>query len=175
MECRGYWLVARTKSKQDSWAIENVERQGFTTYRPLIASEPNPKHGQLSLSLKTESLFPGYLFVFTPHGQWQVLLGTFGVIGVVLQGKLPAKLPPVEIDKIRAREGPDGLIALPSVLQASLRPGVGDSVRVKRGPFEGQEGVCAGSRGAERAQVLLSFLGGKVPVLLRDDDLDILR
>ena len=164
----GFWLVACTKSRREGWAAENIERQGFTTYRPLVALELSPKH------IKIESLFPGYLFVYTPKGQWQVLKSTFGVFGLVLTGGEPARMPEVEINRMRAREGEDGFVVLPPTLQPRRRPRKGDTVRVRGGPFENQQGVCVGTRGVDRSQVLLDFMGGKVPVLLRDDDLDFL-
>ena len=163
MRRRGYWLVVRTKGRREGWAANNVEKLGFKTYLPLILVDE-----------RAESLFPNYLFVYTPNRQWRVLLSAFGVTSVVLQGGLPAKMEHIDIGRMREREDGDGFVRLPAALETNPRPRKGDAVRVKDGPFEGQEGVCEGVRGNDRAAVLLQFLGGKVPVLLRDDDLDIL-
>ncbi len=168
MEQQGYWLVVRTKIRREKWAGDNIEHQGFGVYNPLVAIE-------LSLvQVKIESLFPGYLFVYTPNGQWRVLTGTFGVVGVVMYGGVPARISELEIDRVRAREDENGIVRLPSALQSERRPKFGDTIRVKDGPFEDREGICVGSRGLERTTVLMDFLGGKVPTLLRNDQLDIL-
>jgi len=84
-------------------------------------------------------------------------------------------MPLVEIERLRAREEKDGFIRLPPVMQPPhlRRPRPGETVRVKDGPFVQQLGICQSSQGPERSKVLLEFLGGKVPVLLRNDNLDV--
>jgi transcription antitermination factor NusG len=164
----GYWFVVRVKTGREKWASENIERQGFTVYSPLVAVELSSKH------IKIESLFPGYLFVFTPNGQWRALTGTFGVMSVVMLAGEPARIRPVELDRLRAREGANGFVVLPSKIQTRRRPVQGEAVRVKSGPLGQRQGICVGYRGVDRIKVLMDFMGGKVSMLLYDDNLDIL-
>ncbi|MBT5106134.1 MAG: transcriptional activator RfaH, partial [Porticoccaceae bacterium] len=54
------WFLVQTKSKQESRAVDNLERQGVNSFCPMIGVE---KLSRGSRVVKQEALFPGYLFV----------------------------------------------------------------------------------------------------------------
>ena len=51
------WFLLQTKSKQESRAVENLERQGVNSFCPMIRVE---KLSRGSRVVKQEALFPGY-------------------------------------------------------------------------------------------------------------------
>lgn len=168
------WFVVRTHHKREPWACENISRQGADYYLPLIIenTRTSRKKGPAVVEARPRSLFPGYVFVKT-EGQWRFLLGTFGVIGVIMQGADPAVVPEQIIADLRAREDANGIIQLPGRPEGlSSRFKVGDQVRVAEGPYSGYIGIYDGVKSKEREQVLLDFLGRKTRVLIGIEHLE---
>lgn len=88
-----------------------------------------------------------------------------------MQGQGPAPLPEDAIDKLRAREGADGYITLPSQEDSRFKPG--DAVRVKDGAFSGYYGIYEGTRDQDRVRILLEYLGQQSKVLIGEDALEL--
>jgi len=150
------WIVVRTKSRRENWAAENVQRQGCMFYLPRYEVPPTRKIKEARAAV----LFPCYLFVKIQN-QWKFLLGTFGIQAVIMGGSgEPATMPQKEIDRLKQREN-EGLIKLPTRLEKTDLPNVGDKVKITQGPFEGHFGLWMGQTNSERQRILLDFLGGK--------------
>ena len=164
LEASPFWVVAVTKSQRERWAAENVQRQGFDYYLPQTLSEPQPQRAQ-----KPECLFPRYLFVRT-NGRWRCLLGTFGVIGLVMQGEAPATMTEETLERLKAREDANGFIRLPSDPQQKFR--AGDAVRISSGSFSGCKGIYQRTDSKERARILLDYLGRRTPILIGEELLE---
>ena len=160
------WIVARTKSQRERWAAENVARQGYDFYLPVLPPQPAPKSRK---ARPPQFLFPGYLFVQT-DGQWRFLLGTFGITTIIMTGQHPSFMPETEIARLRARENDSGFIQLPQLTTSRFRNG--DSVRITEGSFSGLKGIYECDPEQERVRVLLDFLGRKTPILIADDCLE---
>ena len=150
-----HWIVARTKSRRERWAAENVQRLGFDFYLPQYEIKVRPRR-KLSY-IKSEVLFPSYLFVFIT-GHWRVLLSTFGIASIVLRGDQPAIMPVAEIERLQNRTV-NGLVQLPNAYK------VNQSVVVRSGPFAKHVGLYVGQTSSGRQAVLMDLLGGKVKVL----------
>lgn len=157
------WVVARTKTSRESWAAENVQRQGYTYYFPRILA--HRKRGACA-----EPLFRNYLFVQT-LGNWQFLLSTFGISSVVTFANSPATISQTEIDGLRAKEV-GGLIQLPTFDMNNPRFKLGTEVRIKGGLFSGYTGIYEGLDAKQREKVLLEFLGRKTSVLMAPEDVE---
>ena len=108
----------------------------------------------------TPPLFPGYLFVWVVRGWWDARWSP-GVVRLIMDGLLPARVPDAVISEIRSRER-DGLIELPKL--RGLTPGM--RVKVLQGPLQDQIGLLAALRPHERVLVLLQLLGGQQRVEL---------
>ncbi len=154
------WLVARTQTNREVWAQENVIRQGYVCYLPRLMTRTGPRNAGLMLA---KPLFPSYLFVLC--NRWRWLLGTFGVIGVIMRGETPDRLRDPIIQQLRMAEGSDGFVRLPPMR---------DSARVKimRGPLAGREGLVQGMSDRERVRVLLDVMGRRTDVLVPRQYLD---
>jgi len=161
------WIVAHTQPHRERWASENVWRQGCEFYLPMFA---RLVRGRLN-ETRAVYLFPSYIFVRPPNGQWHFLIGTWGIESVIMMGEQPARLTGGEISRLKALEGPDGLIAVPKrreLTKHHSRFVFGQMVRIKSGMFSGYIGIHQGSTGNERVRVLMDFLGRKTSVLIGD-------
>lgn len=161
------WLVARTKISAERKAAHHIARQGFEYYMPVITTKV--MRTKRSVELKTEFLFPGYIFVRS-DGRWRCLMGTWGLIGVITFGGEPAIVPDDIIDQLREREDLEGRVQLPPRPVSRFRPG--QLVQVRSGPFEGKIGIYEGSSTRERERILLDILGGRTTVLIAGSCLD---
>lgn len=161
------WIVARTQPTREKWASENIARQGYECYMPKVAVTRRIK-GRAQQYVASAPLFPRYLFVLTP-GPWSFLLGTYGVVGVVMNGGKPAVIPAAIIGDLRKREGADGLVALPTVTADYKK---GQEVRIRDGVHAGIQGIYDGVGPQDRIRVLLDYLGRKTPVLIAGDHVE---
>lgn len=157
------WLVAHTKPQQERWAADNVHRQGFDYYLPMTLAKKNPRKPPSPVCL-----FPRYLFVRT-NGAWRSLLSTFGVTGVIMTGERPSILPEEVVERLKARQGSDGLVYLPTTPAERFKHG--ERLRINEGPMIGYRGIYEGMSTQKRCQILLDFLGRKTTVLVAEEHL----
>jgi len=160
-----YWAVARLEPHRERLALHCLGLAGFETYLPRLR-ERRLSHGR-RIEVRPP-LFPGYTF-FVVEAQWHAARWTVGVIGLIMDGIRPAKVPDGVISEIRARER-GGLVELPR--REKFR--AGDAVRVTHGPFSGQFGLYQGQRPRERVLVLLALLGGQQRVELARDAIEVI-
>lgn len=167
------WVVARTQPRRERWAAENITRQGACPYMPRYSElAPSPTISG-RLIRKELPLFPSYIFVKLMDGRWRFLLGTFGLMGLIMGTDGPTRVPEHVIAELRKREGPDGMIRLPPAPVKRSRFTAGKAIRVIRGPFQGRVGIYQGSTAAERERVLLNVLGRLTPVLIGEELLEV--
>jgi transcriptional antiterminator RfaH len=55
-----HWYLVHSKPRQERLALENLERQGYQCYLPVL---PTEKMRRGSLTIADEALFPRYLFI----------------------------------------------------------------------------------------------------------------
>lgn len=155
-----HWYVIHTKPREERRALENLERQGYVCYLPLLITE---KIRRCQLHAVEEPLFPRYLFIhldISPDGQsWSAIRSTYGVSRLVMFGQQPASLDDGWVEALRQadrvrRETPVVLFV------------PGEKVTIMEGPFVGIEAIFHIRSGAERAMVLVEFLGKTVKVPL---------
>src|SRR6516164_9730467 len=104
----GYWTVARLEPRRERLALHCLGLAGFRVYLPRLR-ERRLSHGR-RIEVRPP-LFPGYTF-FVVEAQWHAARWTVGVIGLIMDGIRPAKVPDGVISEIRARER-GGLVELP--------------------------------------------------------------
>ena len=143
-----YWACAQLVPNHERMALRFLEQvAGFEIYAPRIRAPRTARCQDPRL------LFPGYAFVLVVL-QWHEIKRTPGVVRLVADGGVPAKVPDSVIEDLRRRER-HGLVQLPEL----CRFRTGDRVRVTHGPLIGLEGLAAGTRPSERIEVLLGLLG----------------
>ena len=144
------WYLLRSKPRQELRAVENLERQGFIAYCPMLEQK----------RAKPEPLFPGYVFLqhedFDEHPEFGKIRSTRGVGGFVKFGEDFAKLPDDLVDGIRRQE--DAFVVCPL-----FKPG--QLVEFSDGPFKDMQAVYQFEKGADRCMVLISILNRPSPVV----------
>lgn len=149
------WCVAQVKPQRESWALENLERQGFRGFMPLLR-EHRGKH------IFTKVMFPNYLFVEVPVGEesdWKTINYTRGVTRVLASSmERPSYIPTGFVEN---------LIALGGIIdqfETCISFNRGDQLVFLQGPFMGQAGICQWSS-EKRVALLLSVLGRETMVV----------
>ena len=149
------WYLIHTKIRQERVALENLERQGFECFLPLIRAEKLLR-GQLQVV--QEALFPRYLFIRLSTGpesqSWSPIRSTFGVNRLVTFGQTPAKIDNALVSELRAKSEST------EVQLRHFEPG--DQVVVTNGPFVGVHAIYQMADGQGRVMVLLNLLSKDV-------------
>ena len=151
------WVVVSTHPHREPFAIDNLQRQDFQTYCPLMRK--TVRHARRT-SVVARPLFPGYVFVSlaSSRQRWRVIHSTLGVRGVVMSGETPAALDGRFIAALKEREV-DGAIVLPR------RPyRRGQDVRFTGGAFDGVIATIEDLDDKGRIIVLMEVLNQRVRV-----------
>jgi len=154
------WYLVQSKPRNEARALENLVRQGYTTYLPLIEVE-RLQRGKLLK--KMEPLFPRYLFLQLEEGNdnWGPIRSTLGVAGMVRFGHMYAMVSEEVIDHVRKRT---------QEVRQSLFA-AGEAIRVVSGPLLGLEGIFEIADGEQRSFVLLEFMQKQQRVSVSTADL----
>ena len=148
------WYLVYTKPRLEKVALENLERQGYRCYLPMIRVEKVKRH---QLVDDAEPMFPRYLFVeLDTSGQglsWSPIRSTVGVSQLVRFGTHPAQVHPDLIQAIKNREAQ-------AAVQERLQPG--DQVLIQDGPFAGLTAIFQEKDAQRRAIILLEILSRPV-------------
>jgi transcriptional antiterminator RfaH len=159
------WYAVHTKARQEQLAAEQLRRQHYHVYLPLLRT---PKHRRGHWRDVIEPLFPGYLFIrVNPHLQDTApIRSTFGVIGLVRFGGEPRPVPRGLVETLlRAETDPDGTMRQEQLFQS------GDRVEIASGPLAGLKGIFLAATGQERAQLLIDLLGRSNRILVSQHQL----
>lgn len=149
------WYLIHTKIRQERTALENLERQGFECFLPLIRAE---KLRRGKLDVVREALFPRYMFIRlstdAESQSWSPIRSTVGVSRMVTFGQTPAKINDELIEELRAHSNAT------DVVLRHFEPG--EQVVVTDGPFVGVEAIYQMTDGEGRVMVLLNILSKQV-------------
>lgn len=140
------WYLIQCKPRQDERAEENLQRQGYTCYRPRHSCERLLRGKRQQVE---ESLFPGYLFIqLSQLDNWAPLRSTRGVSRVVGFGNQPLAVSSELIDNLQQR-----CSSAPAPLLNS-----GDKVCIQHGAFSELEAIFLSMDGNERVVLLMNIL-----------------
>ena len=139
------WYLIHTKPKQESIAKDNLERQNYSVYLPMLIIRRKRRGRSVRV---TEAMFPRYLFIHLDDStdDWAPIRSTIGVSEMVRFGIIPAKISEEMVAAIKRRENDEGI----HELQASDFE-EGQEVRITEGPFEGYEAIFKAKSGQQRA------------------------
>ena len=160
MRCMKKWYLIKTKPRQESTAIVNLENQGYTTYCPVV-----------KINKKNVVLFPGYLFIYLDkHNEnWSPIRSTKGVINFVRFGLSFAQVPDKVIEFIKANQ----LITLEKFKNLDkLKPG--DKVQITEGVFKNCIAIFKSYKPEERIILLMNILGQQQKINLKEEEVIIL-
>lgn len=147
------WYVAHTKPRQERVAQENLLRQGYGVYLPLLKVFKNVRNRQ---ETRLEPLFPRYLFFQPADAQQSIapVRSTQGITSIVRFGQAPAVLYAETLKNIQAFEARQNAASFEEI--SALKPGT--AVVVTEGPFAGLEGLVS-MASEQRVVVLMQLLG----------------
>jgi transcriptional antiterminator RfaH len=156
------WYVVHTQPYAETRASEHLLRQGYEVYLPR--ERRWCRHARRR-EVVLRPLFPRYLFVgFDPErARWRSIFSTKGVLSLVCNGELPARLADGVVEQIRAAERAGEFDESGAVER--LRPG--DPVRIARGPLADLTGQLQSLVAGDRVRVLLCILGRQVLTTLQ--------
>jgi transcriptional antiterminator RfaH len=142
-----HWYAIHSKPRQEERALENLERQGFETWLPMLTVE-KVRRGKLAKVV--EPMFSRYLFIRldTEQTNWSPIRSTLGVSKLVSFGNRPAIIEDTLIQALRQlpEREPERL----------FQPG--QTVKFVAGPLRGLEGIYEQADGELRAMVLVDLL-----------------
>jgi transcriptional antiterminator RfaH len=161
-----HWYVIHTKPRQESQALENLQRQGYTTYCPQITLSKRRRNAWHQV---TEPLFPRYLFIELTEGEddFGPIRSTLGVSNMLRFGGKPAIIANDIIESLRQQERDDAK----NSDTAELPVNRGDRVRVMDGPFAGLEGIFQNNSKDARVVILMELLGRENRVSVDRDNI----
>lgn len=162
------WFAIHTYAGYENKVKDNLEKRAESMnmedhiFRVIVPMEDEIQVKDGRKKVVSRKVFPGYVLVemiMTDHS-WYVVRNTSGVTGFVGAGNKPVPLHEDEINGILAQMG---------VIEGKvkLQYSIGESVRVKDGPFENFIGVVEElfpDKGKMR--VAVSMFGRETPVEL---------
>ena len=162
------WFVIHTYAGYENKVKDNLEKRAESMhmedhiFRVIVPMEDEIQMKDGRKKVVQRKVFPGYVLVemiLTDHS-WYVVRNTTGVTGFVGAGNKPVPLQESEINAILEQMG---------VIEGhvKLQFSVGESVRVKEGPFEDFIGVVEElypDKG--KLKVAVSMFGRDTPVEL---------
>ncbi|NBO41380.1 MAG: transcription/translation regulatory transformer protein RfaH [Betaproteobacteria bacterium] len=155
-----HWYAIHSKPRQEERALENLQRQGFEAWLPLMEVE---KVLRSKLMRVIEPMFSRYLFIRldTEQTNWSPIRSTLGVSKLVSFGNRPAVV------------SDDLIVALKNLpkqeTQRLIQPG--QQVKIVSGPLRGLEGIYQQSDGEMRAMVLIELLNKQHRIVTDMQDL----
>ena len=162
-----YWAVARLQPRHENAGLTHLRLNGYEIYYPRV-SEKRVRNGR-RIEVRPP-LFWGYAFFVVKSGIWYTARWSIGVMGVIMDGTKPARVPDAVIAEIKGRER-NGAVVLPE----RERFAVGDQVRVLTGPLSGHLAIFADMKPRQRVEILLQLLGGEQRVTLAKKDIEVVR
>ena len=159
-----YWAVVNSQPHREPIALQNLERQQFQAYCPMIRRQR--RRGRLAREV-IRPLFPSYLFVrLNPERDcWRPLLSTYGVRTLVRCGERPSLLDDGFIQSLKQREV-DGVIMRPASTYH-----IGQQVRLAGGAVDGLVATIIEMDEKDRMTVLMDLLSRPVKAKLHADQI----
>ncbi|KAA3632595.1 MAG: transcription/translation regulatory transformer protein RfaH [Proteobacteria bacterium] len=155
------WYLVYSKPRGEKLAVDNLERQGYHIYLPMLQTTRRQRGRLVDL---VEPMFPRYLFISldTSTDNWAPIRSTVGVTQMVRFGNQPALVPDQLVQLLMDRENELGLQTPPSREFEK-----GERVRIYDGPFKDYEAIFIARNSNERVVVLLEILGKESRVAIK--------
>jgi transcriptional antiterminator RfaH len=164
---RRFWYLIYSKPRQERLAQEQLNRQGYETYLPVIRSR---HHRQGRYEISVEPLFSRYLFIRLNKltDNWGPIRSTVGVSTIVRFGIHPTAVPDELVKYIQSNDDDKGIQN--TIVHKICR---GNKVRIVEGLMSGYNGIYIGRSGKERAIVLLELIGNFTRIEIPEGKLEL--
>ncbi len=159
------WYAIYSKPRQEACARDNLERQDYEVYLPMIKRKKRSRDRWVDV---VEPLFPRYLFIRLALFQdsFYSIRSTRGVSKIVQFGNDPVKVPVGLIEKLKLAQSPGLDYIDPSKPLFSK----GDELTITDGPLKGINGIMQKTSGQECIVILFDLLGRENKVVVRTNE-----
>ncbi len=160
------WVLVYTKAKEEKKANENLQRQGFKTFLPLIAAT-----NKNSESKSLVPVFPRYLFaqINLELDNWTSIKSSYGVSHIVMFSEKFTSIPNNIIDLIQGRLNESGIYKEDISIVDYQK---GDPVSIKDGRFAGIDAIFLSKKSKDRVRLLLKLLNTSVVAEITTSDIE---
>ena len=159
------WILVYTKVKEEQKAKDNLKKQGFKTFLPLIS--PTNKSRKLRSPVP---VFPRYLFVQIDLAlsNWTSINSSYGVSSIVMFSEKFTSISNDIIEAMQKKLDESGTYKENiSVIEYQK----GDKVSIKKGRFAGVDAIFLSKKSKDRVMLLLSLLNTKVSTELNESNI----
>ena len=159
------WVLIYTKAKEEKKANENLQKQGFTTFLPLIA--PTNKNSKLKSLVP---VFPRYLFaqINLKKDNWTSIKSSHGVSQIVMFSEKFPSIPNHIIKLIQDKLDKSGIYKEDiSIIDYQK----GDQISIREGQFAGVDAIFLSKKSKDRVRLLLNLLNTSVVAEINASDI----
>ena len=156
------WYLLQHKPNKQNVALENLKRQNFKTFYPLLE---NTKRSNSRFKDSFSPLFPGYIFVSLniEDSSWNKIKYTIGVSRVVGLNSIPSEVPIEIILALQQKYNRSREFVPPKNIKK------GDIIKILKGPLSGFAGKIEEYNASSRVKILLEFMGNQKSISINFD------
>ena len=171
----GSWYVVHTQSGYENKVKSNLlsriasMNMEETIFEVAIPMEDVVEFKNGKKVVVSKKVYPGYLYVrcFLEDASWDVIRNTPGVTGFVGSGTTPVPLSRRDVEGALSEPDEDDVDTPARRQKPKMEYEVGESVRVKQGPFADFSGQIAEINADQlKVKVLVNIFGRETPVEL---------
>ena len=157
------WYVAQHKPNHHRIAQQNLEKQGFKTFLPLLEITKRKANEFIS---EKKPLFPGYIFVSFDRSfnRWIKINHTKGITRLISVNNTPQSISADFINSLRVRN-----------VASKDKLSQGDKVEIVKGPFVNLIGVIEKASPQERVTLLFELMGQKIITSVSSKDVKVIH
>ena len=161
------WYLLQYKPNKQNIALENLQRQGFKTFYPLINNTIRTK---FKFKNTFSPLFPGYIFVFfnIKESYWTKIKYTVGVSRIVGFNSIPAEVPIDIISALQHKYNRSNEL----LSHKNIKEGV--NIKILKGPLSGFMGKIEEYDDKKRLKILLEFMGNQKSISINVNNTDLI-
>jgi transcriptional antiterminator RfaH len=163
-QCR--WFAARHKSQQATWALLNLQHQGFVTHWPTFPERIVRRNRAITIR---RPVFPGYIFILfsLSDRKYVAINSTPGVVRLLpTRSYRPAPLPAGFVESLQMRKPSAPIVA--EVIATFAADAI---VKILAGSFVGRLGRVLASSPRSTRISLAAFSGRDTVVTVPTSDL----
>jgi len=160
------WFILQFKPNVHQQAKKNLNRQGFTTFLPLLENTSRKASRFINT---TRPLFPGYMFIEFDRikSDWHKINNTYGVSRLVTFDTVLNSIPATIIDNLMNRCDSSGKLLPATKLKK------GDQVKILKGPFANFIATVETYETDQRMWILIDLMGRKTKTQASVEDLQL--
>ena len=161
------WYLLQHKPNKQNIALENLKRQGFKTFYPLLE---NTKRTNSRFKNSFLPVFPGYIFVFfnIKNSKWIKIKYTIGVSRIVGFNSMPSEVPIEIVLSLQQKYNRSHEFLSAKNIK------IGVNTKILKGPLSGFMGKIEEYDANRRIKILLESMGNQKRISINVDKTDLI-